>query len=158
MEQISRYLLGITAAAIICGVGKQLAGDKGSGSAMIKLICGLFLCMSVISPLVELRIRDLTEFIYDLEVDAGYYVSDGELQSQDAMKAIIKTHTEAYILDKAKSFNASVSVTVTLSDTTPYAPCAVEVTGEISPYAKARLSAVLEDDLGIGKEAQKWST
>lgn len=158
MEAIKEYLVCVTASAIVCGVGKKLAGEKGATASIIKLICGLFLCMAVVSPFVDFRIGDLADLTSRFQLDAQAFVAEGENYSQETMASIIKQQTQAYILDKALALGASVTVEVTLRDTMPPVPCGVCITGKISPYAKARLSALLETELGIGEEAQVWRT
>ena len=55
MDSIRQYLLSITAAAVICAIINALSGKKGTTSAVVKLLSGLFLTLSVISPLLNLE-------------------------------------------------------------------------------------------------------
>jgi hypothetical protein len=45
---------------------------------------------------------------------------------------------------------------VTLSDGQPQTPCAVTISGMVSPYLRQRLTDLIEEDLQIKKEDQHW--
>jgi hypothetical protein len=64
--------------------------------------------------------------------------------------------TQAYILDKARSLDAELTVEVFLGDGTIPVPIGVRLEGNISPYARKLLSQMLQDDLGIPAEEQIW--
>jgi hypothetical protein len=84
-------------------------------------------------------------------------VASGEdIASQEQAK-IIKEQSQAYILDKAVSLGAEVSVSVTLSDTAPPKPIKISVKGAVSPYVKSVLKAYLKEQFGIPEEAQTWT-
>lgn len=78
----------------------------------------------------------------------------GELESRNAIAASIKAQTEAYILDKAAELGASVQAEVSVN--ADLRPDGAVLTGNVSPYVKSRLSALLETQLGIAKEALVW--
>lgn len=158
MTMLREYLIGVVAAALICCLVKALAGEKGTAAAVIKMLCGVYLCVSVAAPLGQFRISDLSDIAKDYQQSGQEAASYGEKLSAEAMAGIIKAETEAYILDKATSLDADIRVEVILSDISPYEPCAVTVTGKVSPYARTVLSGILETDLGIGKESQKWNS
>ena len=69
---------------------------------------------------------------------------------------IIKEQSQAYILDKAVSLGADISVAVTVSETTPPTPIEITVKGAVSPYVKTVLKDYLKEQFGIPEEAQKW--
>lgn len=156
MDGIREYILCITAAALVCSALKLLMGEKGTMAAMVKLLCGLFLCITAVRPLIRLEIGDLSGYVQSFGVDASLAASEGEAAAAKAFSAIIKSETEAYILDKAESVEAAVTVEVTLSGDDPPLPCAVTITGACSPYAKTALRTFIEQDIGIPREAQTW--
>lgn len=156
MENIKTYLLGVVAAAVICGIVTRLMGEKGTQGAMAKLIAGLFLAFTVIRPVANISLDGLSDFtaVYS---DAGEQAAAaGEILTKDALTTIIKAQTEAYILDKAAALQVDLEVEVTLSDEDIPTPAAVRLSGKVSPYAKARLQSIITEDLGIGKERQTW--
>lgn len=155
MESVREYLVGVTSAAVLCGILSTISDGKTSG-AMVKLLCGVFLSLIVIFPLSDIH-------LIELDVENHNRLTEGQLASEmgtdyakQAKMQIIKQRTEAYILDKAKLYNLDVRVEVTLSRNETPAPCAVVIWGQASPYAKVQLGNMLETELGIPKENQRW--
>ncbi len=156
MEFIKQYLLSITAAAIICSLAISLIGKKGAYAAVIKLICGLFLALTAFSPLTGIQITDFSSYLSDLTNSADSAVFAGQHTANEATATIIKSETEAYILDKASSMGLNIEVEVTVSDTSPPAPVCIRISGTISPYAKQQLRSIISSDLGIPEDKQTW--
>lgn len=157
MEQIRIYLLGVVAAAIICGIVTRLLGEKGTQGAMAKLIAGLFLAFTVLRPVANIHLDDLADHssVYS---EAGERAAlEGKLISKEILAASIKGKTEAYILDKAAALNLKLEVDVTMSSDDFPVPMKVLLSGKASPYAKAQLQTVIARDLGINKENQIWT-
>ena len=154
MDAIKEYLLSVTAAAVICGLVTTLAGKSGSISGLLKLLCGLFMCATVIKPAVDVKLDDVYNFTDQLAVNSDLAVSRGEEMAEEEMKRIIKDKTETYILDKANALGAEVDVEIILEDVVP---AGVTVTGDLSPFAKSSLAATITQDLGIPPEEQIWN-
>ena len=76
-------------------------------------------------------------------------ISDGAYVGSDTL-------TTSYILSKAESLGAKLEVTVELSDELYAKPVAVQLTGAVSPYAKQTLTQMIEEELGLNREAQRW--
>ena len=110
-----------------------------------------------VSPWVDMQIGDISGFFGDVSVSADSAVASGEKDAQDALQAIIKSKTEAYILDKAKSFGAELSVEVRVDGSELPVPCTVLIKGSISPYGKKQLSSIIADELGVALEDQLWT-
>lgn len=156
MEDIRAYIFSITAAAIICGCLTNLLGSKGAASAVTRLIAGAFLAVTVLPPVGTLALDNLQEYWNTFGQDASDAVNTGIQQSHNAATEIIKSQTEAYILDKAAQLEAAIDVIVTLSDDELPAPVAVQLSGSVSPYAKVQLQSMIANDLGIPEENQIW--
>ena len=156
MGGIRGYLLSIVAAAALCGILKNFAEEKSAAGGMLKLAAGVFLSFVLVRPLAQFRLSDLPVISYEYTKDAGSAVSEGEEMAAQALRESIKLRTEAYILDKAQSLQTSITAEVTLSDDALPVPVQVRLTGTVSPYAKVRLVALLEEELGIPKEDQIW--
>ena len=156
MDVMVRYLLTVVSAAIICAIAKNITGRKSAISGVVRFLCGLFLVYCIISPWYQLYDLDLNSFIDSMRTDAGDAVSVGENMAYESAADIIKSKTQAYILDKADSMDLDISVEVTLDESTPPQPCALKITGEVSPYGKKVLSQYIEDNLDIPKEDQIW--
>lgn len=156
MDRIAAYLMRILGAAVICGCVKSILPGKGMISRMIGLLCGLFLAFAVISPFAKLQIETVVPFGNDLHFSSDHLIAQGESQSMEAYREGIISRTEAYILDKAASLAPDLLVEVTLSEDSLSAPCEVTLIGEVSPYTKTLIRDMLETDLNIPREAQKW--
>lgn len=156
MDQIRRYLLSVIAAAILCGIVNTLIGKKGSYNSIVKLVTGLFMTFTVISPLVTIRLTDISDYFGDLTVQGTSISAGGEAIAFEELCTIIKSRTEAYILDKAVSMDLDIEVEVTLSSENPPLPCAVIIKGSAAPYEKVVIMEYIAKDLGISKEDQLW--
>lgn len=157
MNSVGAYILRLTAAAVICGLISGIVGTKGTLASVVKLITGLFLCFSVISPVLKVNVGNLTGYLEDLQVSGDEIVAEGEIEAKKELETIIKSKTEAYILDKAASYGAEVAVEVSVDTSQMPVPDAVRVSGQISPYGKKQLQQIIANDLGIALEAQIWT-
>ncbi len=157
MDSIRQYLLSVTAAALICAIARQLTGSKGSAGTVIRIIAGIFLTVTVISPLAEFSVDGWSDYIRDLQTDAGDAVAEGERILSDNLNEVIKQRTEAYILDKANMLDAEVTVEVTNRSGTLPVPERIVIHGRLSPYAKKRLEELIVQDLGVAKECLEWT-
>ena len=156
MEDIRTYLIRVTAAALICGIVTSITGKKGSIAAMVRLMSVMFLIAVIIAPITRVRLSGMTEcrdVVYG-EVDG--IVAQGQLSSREAVAAIIKKETEAYILDKAGAYGAQITVSVALTEDELPVPKSVRVEGGISPYGKLQLQKLIIEELGIPLEEQTW--
>ncbi len=156
MGGISQYLLSVVAAATVSGIAVSLFGKKGLCASVVKLIAGLYLVMTVISPWTKLRFDNISSYLTDMQSDAAMIVDDGEQMAADAAAAIIKEQVEAYILDKAHSMDLDIELEVTFADEDPLVPSAITIWGAASPYARQQLQKMISEDIGIPKEKQSW--
>ena len=156
MEDIRQYLLSIVAAAIVSALAINMIGKKGIYTTVVKLLAGLFLSITIISPWTKLQLQDLSSYFSDLELDAEDIVSEGEDMAVSATASIIKEQVTAYILDKASSLGLNLEVEVTMTESSPPVPSAVALKGTASPYAKQHLQQIITDELGIPEENQSW--
>lgn len=156
MEELGGYAISIVTAAMLCGI---LLGfvPKGSAGELIKLLCGLFMTLTVLSPFVKLDFGDFLED-FNFSLEGKWAAQEGAAMARESAADIIKAETEAYILDKAAEVNASVCVEVSLSEDPVPMPVGVTLWGEVSPYVRQRLENVLTRELGIAKEELRWSS
>ena len=152
MASVRTYLLSVTAAAVICSVVSKLV-TKGAPSAVIRMLCGGFMALVVLSPLVSVRLEDLNFYLTDVRAEGQAITDEGKMAAEDAISQRIRDQLGTYILDKAGTMGAVLDVEVELDG---FMPCSVELRGPVSPYAKAVLESYISDQLGIGKEAQHW--
>ena len=156
MVHIREYLLSVTAAALLCGILRSLAGEKGSTGGLLKLISGIFLALTVVRPLAGIQIREFTLLADEVLQEADAAAQEGADYAQRAMARHISQKTEAYILDKARLYGVQITAEVAVSDDQTPIPVGCTIRGNISPYAKQQLTQWIAEELGIGKEDQQW--
>lgn len=155
MEGIREYILSVVCAAIVCAVLTALSGEKGSAAFIRKLVCGVFLCLTVISPVGKVRLEDLLEPITGIRQDALAVSSMGQTLYQESLAQVIREQTEAYILDKAQGLGLTLSVSVQPDESGR--PYRASLVGNAGADDRKTLSDILEKELGIPKERQQWS-
>lgn len=157
MNSFGQYLLSICVAAILCSILLQLLHGKGPASSVGKMLCGIFLLFTVLQPIMGFSVGDLMDLGEFVNVDASEAVLVGETEARRQWESIIKSQVEAYILDKAAQWDGDLSVEVSLSDGEIPIPIGVTISGNISPYGRAQLQAMISEQLGIAKENQIWT-
>lgn len=155
MEALSRYVLSVIAAAFLFGILSSMVDEKGSTGALLRLMGGLFLIFSILSPILKMDFTGITNFLEDFAVEGEYASASGEEMAEEEYRTIIIQQVEAYILDKASGLGLSLTVEVTLN--ADDLPESVTLCGAAAPYAKLQLQQIIEDDLGIAKENQRWT-
>ena len=150
MNGLTQYILTVVAAAMLVGILQSLAG-QGTMGTLTKLLGGGFLALTMLSPVLKLEIPDPAEWFSDAVMDGESMAAEGTAMAADAKEDIIRSQVEAYILDKA-----GVDLAVSVELDAAGVPCGVTLTGDISPPAKAKLSRVLAEELGLGEEVQQW--
>ena len=155
MQGLAEYVISITAAAFVCGIVRNLM-PKGTAKEILRLVGGLFLAFTVIRPVANIQIPDLT-IVEDLHrQEAAAAVSQGENMVLESLAGSIKQELEAYILDKARELRLEVKVQVLLSDS-GYLPESVRLEGEASPHARKELLHILTEELGLQEENIQWN-
>lgn len=124
---------------------------------LIRMISGLILTIVAIRPAMDLNDEWMTGFFTGFEDIANKYAAVGSDMADEARREIIKSETEAYILDIASSYGLHVQVRVELAEGDVPIPETVYLTGTVAPVAKAQLQNTIETDLNIPKERQLWN-
>ena len=156
MSFMGAYILRMTGAALICSIASMLVDKKAMNGRIMKLLCGTFLSLTMVSPFLQLEIDSIPDFIEDIQNQAENVSSQGEKTAYNEMETIIKSKIQAYILDKAMSYGGQLTVEVNVDDAGIPTPCGVRISGTISPYGKTQLQEMIRRDLGIPLEAQIW--
>ena len=123
---------------------------------MIHALCGVFLTITAIRPLLSFQISDISNVSWPYHTEAEKITTDALQEAEEARDTIIIDQLQAYIMDKAASLGAQIDVEILLTEENNSLPCGVILKGNISPYGKKRLAEILESDLGIKREAQQW--
>ena len=148
------YILSVTCAGVLAAILRVLAGEGAMGK-LTKLLSGLFLAVTVLSPLVKIEIPDPARWLEDYMAEGAAAAQAGEVMAKEYSASIISAEVEAYILDKAADLGCVISAEVGLDD--GGLPQSVELSGDIPTAQKAELTRMLTRDLGIGEEAVTWS-
>ena len=156
MQEIRKYILSLVAAALICSIAKILIDNNSTHGKIILLICGIFLTITVFTPLVDIQIPNFELFTNSFMEEAEGATIYGKGLADNEYRSIIKSTAESYILEKASSMNATIDVDITL-DEIDAIPKYVSISGDVSPYVKQNLSNYLKDTLAIPEEHQKWN-
>ena len=156
MFSVKEYLLTVIAAAIICGTLIKLVDSKTAHGKMIHLLTGLFLSITVISPIAKVNIQNLSSYLSALQVDASEIVEEAEDVISQEKQQFIKQAMESYIGDEADELALSLDISVRFADDHTLNPCAVIIQGPVSPYKKKKLQNIISNDLGIPEENQTW--
>ncbi len=157
MDGVREYLIGVVAAAVLCGIITSLTGTKGTVGMAVKFVSGLLMLLAVIRPWASISFDGLFGWAEDIAADGSGFVASGEMMAVDAYRASIKQQTEAYILDEAKVLGCTLTVEVILSTDDVPIPQQVRLTGEVSPYARQTLTNFISERLGIEREDQIWT-
>lgn len=157
MEALRTYFLSVTAAAILCAILKGLLQQSGTSAQLVKLVSGIFLALIAIQPLSRFEMQVFSDIGIDYSIQGEAFARDGENIAADGLKQLIKSNTEAYILDKARSLGATLTVEVTVTDGRIPVPETVYLMGNVSPYIKTQLTSLLIEGLGIAKEDLIWT-
>ena len=151
-----RYLLSVVSAAIISSVVVSLFDGNSTYRSIVKLLSGLFLSITVLTPLAKMDISLPMFYGTDIETECGDIIAEGKAAYEKERRAVISSEIESYITDKATALGAQLEVQVSLSDDEPPVPVGVVLDGEASPYARNSLEKVLDQELNIPKERQIW--
>ena len=157
MNEIQKYVTSVICASVICAVTLNTGVNNGTHGTLIRMLAGLFMVVTVVSPIADLRIEQAFSYIEDLPYSVGLSVAEGKLATDYETSKIIKQQAETYIGSKAAELGVDAQVEVTLTDSMPSIPYEVRISGNVSPYARTQLKRIIENDLGIPEEKQLWN-
>lgn len=158
MAWIKTYVITVIAAGVICGICVTLTGKNKTTGSIVKMICGIFMAMTMIAPLVKVRLDDLGTYFESIKTDAESVAQAGRMQAVAEVSVVIKNELETYILDKAESMGLDLRVSVEIDGSTdPPVPVGVTLEGTLSPYHKRVLTRYISQNLGITEDHQTWN-
>ena len=149
---------GICALSVLCGLAHSLV-QEGSGKRTMSLVCAVVLAAGFLrffhapdweSYALELRQLQLRE-------DKFLQQNEEKLRSLD--RRVIEDEYNAYILDMATKRGLilhEVRVQAQWSMEGLWVPHSAVLRGGASEQERNRLSALLEAELGIPRERQRW--
>ena len=149
MSALSGYLMRLVCAAVICAMIHCVAGGS---QGIRRLTAGIFLSLTVLSPIGEFELPEL-----DLELfhaDAMAAADEGTNQAEKMRSDIILEACEAYIWNKAAEMGLELEIRMALDP--EGMPLSVELTGMASPLERQKLTQTIVQELGIRKEDVTW--
>lgn len=155
MEPIRQYAISVISIVILSGI-VTLFFHGSSYDSIVKLVVGLMVTVTVVSPLLENQKLSVEDYLRNISFDADRAVHYGERIAGEAEAAYIKDAMESYISNKGKELGMEISVEIILPDVAVKAPEKVTISGDFSPYTKKRLAETIYSDLGISEERQIW--
>lgn len=155
MDDLRQYILSVIAAALICSIVNSWIGGKGTHASVIKLISGLLLTITIVSPLLNIQINDPEAYFDSLAQEAEAVSAEGQFAADKERNAFIKESLENIVQEKAISMNTDISVDITLNNA-QHTPQKITLAGTVSPYSKRILSQYIQENLGIPEEDQMW--
>ena len=157
MTLIRTWLLSVTVSAMVIAVAEALM-PEGSVKRVGKLTGGLILILGLLQPLTHLSYDDLYDLVEGLPAAQLQQEKLAEESSQ-AWKTGIEQELASYIVDKAAQLGATCGAAVKcrLGEDGIPVPERVTVSGALTGAQKEALSAYLEEELGLPREAQLYS-
>ena len=154
MSTLGQYVMGLIAGALICSVVMSFVTET-THRELIRMLCGIFMTVLIIAPLPGIQWKsDLLHWENVLRAGQDQ-ASAGEIMARDVQIQRITDAVESYILDKASLEGAVLTVDVTLGE--DMLPVGAEMKGTVETEIRESLSEMLERELGIAKENQRWT-
>ena len=100
MELLRTWMMGVTAAAILCALADRLMPD-GPVRRVGRLTMGLVMLAAVLHPLIHLEGASAEAPETDWSAQTAVQIQSLEEERNQTMKAIIEQEFAAYIVDKA---------------------------------------------------------
>ena len=134
MEWLSDWLIGVTAAAILCALADRLM-PEGSVRRVSKLAMGLVMLAALLRPLVQVETSSPLDVWADYQARTAAQAQELEAERDQAMKRIIEQEFSAYIVDKAAQLVAACTAQVTwqAGENGVFLPQSAVVQGPLSP-------------------------
>ena len=156
MDAIGEYIISVTSAALVCSCVQSIFENKGTVSSVLKLLCGIFLSLVALHPLLDIKLTEITSFTQFQTNSGSEIVSEAQQIASNEQRALISENCQTYIAQKAQELGCNLKVSVFSEPEPPYAPNGVEISGNISPYARGQLTNWIKDNLAIKAEDQRW--
>ena len=149
MSALSGYLMRLICAAILSAL---IGSIGGSSQKLRRLIAGIFLTLTALSPIGSLELPELDP--EQLHADAQAAVREGTEQADEMQADIILEACEAYIWNKAAEMGLEQEISQEHDE--ECLPRRITLTGRASPLERQKLTQTLVQDLGLGREDIKW--
>lgn len=153
------WIRAIAGAALICAAATAMT-PKGKTKNVLKFVCGIVLICAMVNPIIKQDYPSMSLEMSKYRSDAEDIIASAEEKENKLSRTIIENQLEAYILDKAESFNTqlgSVEVSVKWGDEGCWYPYEVKLQANIPQRERMLISNCIEAELGVPEERQYWS-
>lgn len=144
--------------AALCAILIALT-PEGKVKEIVKLMCGIAVTAAIISPIAKPDMTSYSSYLAKYRLEAEKITQSASEENKNLNRSYIEERCEAYILDKAESYGAvinSVKVRAEWSTEGFWYPAWAELDSDAE--AKEKLSGIIEAELGIARDDQRWST
>ena len=150
----------LCAVSLLCGAALSML-PEGGVKRVAEILCTASLILAVLSPIKEIDMDSYaleSARMHELETQLA---RQGEEAEDRLSRLVIEQEYEAYIMDKAgelgiEGLAADVEVQWSLEGF--WMPWGVELSSGCSQESRERLSRLLESELGIPYERQRWNS
>lgn len=156
MTFLGNYGLSLICAAMICGLMGGLVRE-GLFQKQLKLLCGLFLALTVVKPILQLELPEPDDLLGAIGAEADSAAARGTQLYRDSIRHGIQQELEAYIATRAEALGARLKVQVALSEESPPQLESVLLEGTVSADVKKDLQEMMEREMSLPKECQTWT-
>lgn len=150
-----QWLLSIVGTALLSSLGLMLC-PKGRVQAVTRFVCALVCMLSLVSPLLDFDGETIFPSLDDYRAEAESLAAQEKEKGENEQRVYIQKQCAAYILTEAKALGLSVSEAEVLARWDAGSGAWLPAYSTVDAPYNAALSAVIERDLGIAKEAQRW--
>lgn len=155
MTSIKTYLLRL----ILCGFLVTLTGTlvRGRKAARAVALCGgCLMILTALRPLLQVdlsRLPDLVTGLTRMEREA-----EARKKNDALLRSMVESQTAEWIETKAAEYGLNIHAEVTAKEAEAgtFVPETVTITGSWSLSRKEAFSAVLEAELAVPPERQRW--
>lgn len=153
--RIGAYLIAVTAACMLAVMADALVKSPPV-RRVARLVGGLLILLTVLSPLVRLEARDLTEFVegfaQDANLDAEAVQTDYREQWAERVRELLEQNIEQQAASMGLTLRAEVVVRIGECPE----PESVTLHGSAAPEEQMALQVYLVQTLGFAKERVIW--
>ena len=153
MTGLHSYLISIAAASFLCSSVAAILGEKSASAKITKLISGVFLATVVLKPAVELKLSEYKYFGQQIQEQCTQAVGEGERMAENAILDALSEKTLLQITQEADRLGCNLETEIVWEE---YTPASITLRGAASPYAKARLTKWISENIGITEGSQNW--
>ena len=153
--RIGAYLIAVTAACMLAVMADALVKSPPV-RRVARLVGGLLILLTVLSPLVRLEARDLTEFVegfaQDADLNAEAVQTDYREQWAERVRELLEQNIEQQAVSMGLTLRAEVVVRIGECPE----PESVTLHGTAAPEEQMALQVYLVQTLGFAKERVIW--